>query len=596
MRNQIKGIVMKLEEISQLHKCITSERASAFSPNIVQRTKSKIAKNKRGIEGAPKEMSVMPKSISIVGITPGGGEQKRAAVIRTSVNGRAQLYSLSVAELTAGEFKALSAMFVEAGCYDLNENAKLKLAAKEIIKVGATKKALILNTPGLNEIEVGKKIYSAYVWGREHYWFGDKPDARVVVANDHSHIHASCALAEWKTNVGRKLCGNPYLTVAHTHALAAALRRRFQKKGISVSFVGQSGIGKSTIQNSAQSQIGSIEGVITMSGTKVGIIERLLEYPDSPVFFQDINQCDRSDIFFDLIFDVADGACRMKSGQKQKKISATMLLSNERVAADMVSRKKGTIDEGLYARLFEIVCEAPHGAFHNLHGCDNAADFADELSRNSERLYGAVWPAWIQALSENWPAVSRLYEKWFPIVKARIAKRAGEAANGRVNNRILDALSFSAWAGCIASRFKILPVKRSEIVEAYGIVMKEHLDRQKAGTTPLADQLVTAVMGCIDESPARFPSLASFNDASNANIYGYRWKSKSKGDVILFLPSVFIRLFIEKFGSNAYGIIKQSGYLVTTTGRGYQYQVKIPGTKDPKSFIAISEKIRFDKN
>lgn len=551
---------------------------------------------KSAIETAPKEMSIMPKSISIIGITPGGGEQKRTAVIRTSVNGCAQLHKLSVAELAAGELKALSAILAEAGHYDLVENSKLKLAAKEIIKIGSTKRALILNTSGLNEIEVDEKIYSAYVWGKKHYWFGDKPDARVVVANGHSHKHASCTLAEWKISVGRKLRGNPYLTVTHTHALASALRRRFQKKCISVSLVGQSGIGKSTIQNSAQSQIGPIEGVITMSGTKVGIIEHLLEHPDSPVFFQDIKQCDSSDIFFDLVFDVADGACRMKSGQKQKKISATMLLSNERVAADMVTRKKGTIDEGLYARLFEIVCAAPYGAFHELHGCATAADFADELSRNSEKLYGAVWPAWIQVLSENWPDVLRLYEKWLPIVKEGITKRAGEAAHDRVNNRILDALSFSAWAGWIASWLKILPVKRSEIVEAYGLVMNEHLDRQKAGATPLADQLVTAVRGCIDESPARFQNLESFNGASNhANIYGYRWKSKSKGDVFLFLTSVFDRLFIQKFGGNAYEILKQSGFLVATKGRGYQYQVRLPGTGEQKSFIAIKKAIRFDK-
>ena len=121
------------------------------------------------------------------------------------------------------------------------------------------------------------------------------------------------------------------------------------------------------------------------------------------------------------------------------------------------------IEEGIYARYFELVCCAPHGAFHNLHEFDDAAEFADNLKEKCERYFGAVWPALLLALSKDWSLVEKLYKEQLPKVKRAIAKRAGDGNYGRVTNRIMDALSFSAWVGVLACRFKVLPIKSVEI-------------------------------------------------------------------------------------------------------------------------------------
>lgn len=332
-----------------------------------------------------------------------------------------------------------------------------------------------------------------------------------------------------------------------------------------------------------------------MSGTKVGLLEYLLARPDSPVFFQDIRQNDSPDIFISLVFDVAEGAGRMRSGGGQRnELAATMILSNERLAVDMVMGKKNLLDEGLYSRLFEIVCSGKYGAFHHLHGCKSPDEFAKDLQRNSREYFGAAWPSWIGGLSKHWPKILRFHETEFPKVKAEVATQAGEAAHERVNNRILDSLSFSAWVGLIASKLKILPINRAEIINAFGLVLQEHISRQMSGSTPLAEQLISEVRGSLDECTSRFVDLRLFNDEKQSAVYGYRYKSKRHGELFLFLPNVFTRLFQGKYGSVGYKILADAGFLVTTNGRGHQYQVRVPGLEERKSFIAVKANLRFD--
>jgi len=539
------------------------------------------------------EGSLIPRNMRVVGMTPDGLE----IVILITSNGQSKYYSLPVVHLTFGDKKPLAVACAETGFYDFADRAKLKRLSAELLQRGKTKKVIALSSSGVHTIEVDGKAYNAYVLGGKLHWMGTAAPIKVIVANCQKSVITSCNHSLWKEKVGRYLAGNPYAIVVAVHALSAALHRLLNQPSTSLSLVGESGIGKTTLQQSAQSQIGPIENVVPMSGTKVGIIENIVEHHDSPVFYEDSRQIDSTKIFIDILFAVADGARRMKSGVRDKEITGTLILSNERHIVDMLAGKSDGIDEGVFARFVEIDCIAPHGAFHNLHGYESGAAFASLLKQNSRKYYGAVWPVWIQVLSDNWPKVLDLYKKWLPKVMDKIAEQAGEAVHGRVNNRILDALSFSAWVGLIASHFKILPIRKREIVHAYGLVMKEYISRQLAGTTPLTDQLVSAVRGCLDENSGRFPHLSSFYEESQrSTVYGYRWKAKRHGELFLFLPNVFDRLFKEEYGSIVYKILEETGFLVITNSHGKQYQVRIPVTGQPKSFIAIKESIRFDQD
>lgn len=151
--------------------------------------------------------------------------------------------------------------------------------------------------------------------------------------------------------------------------------------------------------------------------------------------------------------------------------------------------------------------------------------------------------------------------------------------------KLLQYVQFSPQKGKLHKHF--------EINDAFGLDMKEHISRQKSGSTPLADQIVSKVKKCLDGGSARFPKLRSFNDENQpANVYGYRFKVERHGEVFLFIPHIFTKLFVKKFGRVAYDILKKADFLVTTKGRGNQYQTRIPVTGKQKSFIAIKASIR----
>lgn len=534
------------------------------------------------------EGSIIPKGMRVTGFT----SDTQYVVIRMLQDGLYKNYKLSVFDLTFGDKKSLAVACSESGFHDHANRVMVKRLAYEILRIAENKKVIVLDANGLNEVKFEGQVYKTFVWGSKAYWFGPKPQVKVIVANAQEIVATSCTLAEWNEHVGKYLTGNPYMIFLFCHALSAILRRAFSQPRPSVAQIGKSSIGKSTIQQVCQSASGPISGVISMSGTKAGIIDHLLNHPDHPVYFQDFRQNDNVDNLIDLIFDSADGAGRMRFCEALKKMAATMILSNERLLVDMVRGKKVPIDEGIYARYFELVCAAQYGAFHDLHEFDDAAKFADNLKQNCDKNYGAVWPAMLQALSKNWSSVEAQHDELLPKVKAAIAKRAGDADPGRVTNRIMDALSFSAWVGVLACQLKVLPIKSIDIINAFGLVMKEHIDRQSSGSTPLVAELVSDVRGSLDESSGRFRPLAEFGDGST--IHGYRWKARKHGDLFLFLPHVFDRLFKDKYGGVAYGMLEESGFLVKTAGQGHQYQVRIPKLEKKKSFIAIKACIQFD--
>lgn len=576
---------------SHVGKVKLAPRAKEDERNATRKAKLIALSSKPGKDSA--EGSLIPKGMKVIGITL----DRRNLVLKVVVNGQSKFHSISVFELTFGDKKALASVCTDSGFYSLAERAKLKRLADELLRRAANIEVIVLGNNGLHEIEVDGQFHRAYVWGAKVYWFGPQPLVKVVVANYQTNATASCTLEEWSENVGKYLEGNPYMIFMFCHSLSAILRRAFNQPRPSVAQIGKSSIGKSSSQQVCQSATGPVGGVISMSGTKAGIIEHLLNHPDCHVCFQDIRQNDKVDNLIDLIFDSADGAGRMRFSGDLKKIAATMILSNERLLVDMVRGKTVQIEEGIYARYFELVCCAPHGAFHKLHEFDNAAEFADNLKEKCEKYYGAVWPALLQAMSKDWSLVEKSYKEILPKVKVAIAKRAGDANYGRVTNRIMDALSFSAWVGVLACRFKVLPIESVEIIDSYGLVMKEQVARQSSGSTPLVDELVNDVRGCLDEGSGRFPPLSVFSDENHRpSLIGYRWKSKKHGDLFLFLPHAFNRLFKEKYGSAAYGILAEAGFLVKTAGQGHQYQVRIPKVEKQKSFIAIKANIQFDQD
>lgn len=539
----------------------------------------------------------IPKDIHVIGLSGADGDNDRQVILllqKTEKSCERYIY-IPVEDLIVADTRALQKKFAKHGYFDLPaEPGGIKRFSKAAVDLAKQNDVIIFTKSGLNIVTTIGKVFTAYVSGNDAYWFGAKPAAKVLVINSTPPSKTGGTPEDWLASVGKKMYGNPYVIVAICHALSAAIRGAFNQPYTTIALVGNSGIGKSTTQQCVQSLISPISEVATMIGSEAGLTAALAGQNDRPVCFQDTRQVKNSQILLGLLFNVADGAKRLVVGAKDGKLAATMILSNERLIADMPNTK-GSLDEGIYARFFEIYCNAEYGVFHSLHDAPSAADFAKSITEDCRKYHGAVWPVWIQKMSENWDEVFRLHEKWIPKIKSKIVTCVGEVAEERVTNRILDALTFSAWSGCIASELGLLTVSKKEIVDAFTLVLTEYIARQASGATPLSAQVIAEVRGYLDVNVGNFPDLKSFNDVNpRAGILGYRTNTKKYGELILFLPNVFTKLFIDKFGSVAYDHLAKTNHLVTSCSRNNQLQIRIPVTHERKSFIAIRRSIRFD--
>ena len=534
----------------------------------------------------------IPAGINVLGLSSVENCTEFNVVLLVSGGLKDRIVQIPVAELAVGDVKRLASLLAEIGHVDMLDRRMLQDLARALLSEANQKRITVLNGVGIQRVFFDDHTYQTYVWNGTAHWFGEAaPDSVFVIGDSHSAQIAGTH-DDWVESIGSKLHGNHYLIVLVMNTLASAVRRAFGQPRIVLIILGPSGVGKTTLQRCGQSILGSCDEVKTMTGTPVGIREHLHTKPDCPVFYQDTRQFSVSEVV-NLIFDTHDGASRLKSGGSGIPISSTLILTNERLIVEMSGAGRLALDEGIFARCVEVRCDAPHGAFHNIHEAESPAQFAKQLENDTGKYYGATWEYWLTILSANWEFVSEKFNSWLPLVKRKLAKRIGDVCHQRVNNRILDGMAFSAWVGVIASHFNVLPLTKNEVIDSFAVVLTEVFARQSEGTTPLAKQIVVALKGLLDENPYRFPDLKmSQGQRSAMSVYGYRYTSKKYGDLFLFLPSVFAREFVEKYGGNVFKALTEADYLVTSKDRGNQFLVRVPGGQEVRrSFIAIRANI-----
>ena len=156
------------------------------------------------------ERTLLPESIHVIGMTPGGNEAGREVVVSIQLNGHNHIYGIPTAELAIGDRKSLATALVETEHFELVGRPHLAAVALSLLRIATKNIAIVLSRPGWHEIEINGEIFNAYVWGRDIYWLGEEPDAKIIVANSCSYVEPSCTLDEWKTTVGEKLTENPY--------------------------------------------------------------------------------------------------------------------------------------------------------------------------------------------------------------------------------------------------------------------------------------------------------------------------------------------------------------------------------------------------
>ncbi len=461
----------------------------------------------------------------------------------------------------------------------------------------AGKTVVVVNQPGYHRIMVGGVPLAAYAWSGRVYFLGSTPDFKVFATGAAADAIASQGDWEaWIEAIQPIAKANPRLLVCLCVSLSAALLRAFGMPAFTLALWAPTTKGKSTIQLVCSAMTGPPK-VLQWTGTRIGIQEVFADSPDQPRCLDDMHKAESFEDIAQLVMAAGNGAARLVSkrssgSQPAREIHSSPIVSTEKTLASMVGN---TSAAGMFARYFEIG-QGLYGMFDDLCGHASGAALSHHLKATIRCQYGTVWPRWLKLVSRAWPKVEALHGEKLPELRAAILKAAADPELDDITSRVVDNLAFAAFAGLLATELGLWNISTRRISSAFGLLLKEHLDRTPTGNALVA-RIVEALAGYIETHGDKFPAMSVANDPDRAGHVGYLIEDDKHGTLYLFIPAIFRTLFIKQLGEEVYEALRVAGYLVSHGSRNNRFTKRVPagpdGKKKPMDFVAIKASIRY---
>lgn len=560
-----------------------------------------------GAAGASRTLQInaceLPPSVKHVyqAVDANGDELGSVVVEALDTKGRQFYLRLDLMQLAQGRHDEVARLAVRAGMHDYLSTKRLRELGAVLLQ-NISSVIHLVDRDGFGQLKDQGIEYRFYVHRGVIHSLGKAPSIKIayVPISDQKLMQPSCDVKTWNDHIGRYLKGNPFLLIVVLAALASAMCRAFNLPRLILMIVGQSSQGKTTAQQVAQSTREQAREIENCAGTANGIRARLEQSQDCPAFLDELHLAENLDGLVKLIFLVGNSASRKTSAADQKAheappLTCGLIAASEKTLGEIVATSRVTLTEGISARLLEVVVSGKNGIFHNVPEGLTPKQFSDQLKTACEAYYGALWDAWVNGLSSNHAMlVARLPEKLQEIESALCAELD---ITDRVTIRMVRGLSVWVCAGHAALKMKLLQVTRSEVIDAAKLVLKEHVARQKHGTTPVGEKVIQTVRNLIDRNANRFPSLSMFGRTEQSGIYGYT-KGDGEERLFLFLPGVFEELVGAQFGTQmATQKLFDAGYLIADS-EGFQRQFRLPKSGQTKGirkrFYAIKASICYE--
>lgn len=529
-------------------------KSEAIRKPSLKRSRNSTASNqsKPRINQKPALTSDLPSSIKGIykAVDTDGNELGVVVVEAVNAKGRPFFMPLDLMQLAMGRHDDVARMVVKADMHDYLSAKRLReLGAITMQNIGDPMHLVV--SDGLKCIKFQGKAHRFYVHRGVVYPLGDMPSIKIGTVPTAAPVpHSSCDVELWNKHIGKHLKGNPYLLTVVLAALSAVLIRTFNLPRLILVLVGQSSLGKTTAQQVAQSLLEQAKDIENCSGTANGIRVRLEQNQDCPAFLDELHMAEDLDGLVKLIFLIGNSASRKTSTSDQQAhkalpLTCGLIAASEKSLAEIVANKRITLTEGVSARLIELFVPGNMGIFHAVPKGMTPKQFSDQLKTACETYYGAIWDAWISGLSNSYGKINTWLPEKLNETEAKLC--AGLEVSDRVTLRMVRGLAVWVCAGYAAVNLKLLKVSHSEVLETVKLVLREHLARQKHGTTPIGEKVIQFVRNLIDRNANRFPPLAMFGRTEQSGIYGYT-KGHADERLFLFLPGVFEEVIGAQYG------------------------------------------------
>ena len=514
---------------------------------------------------------------------------------------------IPAALLAVGKHAQLEELLLKHGCLDITKTYTPREISSHLSQAALECRAIAIDKEGLHNFPVAGKVHRVYIKAGQCYWVTSKSaDVDIVLVGAAAAVpKPTKSLKQFNHAFAKLLAVNPRMLAVLCFALASLLARLFGVPQMSLGIIGISSRGKSIVQRAISCVVNGLAEVLAMDATVAGLHEYLADRSDQAVFVDDAHGARAAEALIQAIMNIGNSGGRLTSkraqaGEAHQQLTCSLIFSAERSIAETARAGRSELNSGVFARAFEIHF-GQHGMFDDLASFADGATLAKFIQTESPHYMGVVGSALLQQVTGSWSKAQTLWPKHEAIIRAQILKHAEADEVTGLNGRLLDRLTFITFAGCLLVHFKILEISRRDIYRAVGLLFKEHLHRLAAASSPVAGAVVDAVRHFIQTHQGSFLPLVQAGDAARPNGLAGYLKRRSQGDMdYLFFPGVFKAKFIDEFGTEAYGHLRDAGFLVTQASRGNltSVRVKLSGQDDGKrqDFVAIRSSILYSEN
>lgn len=411
-------------------------------------------------------------------------------------------------------------------------------------------------------------------------------------------------LAEWQNSVAAKALGNSRLAFAISTALAAPLLDLANMSGGGFHLKGESTDGKTTCALVAASVYGEPRA-FTQSWRATGnAIEGIASRRnDALLVLDEIGEVDGREAG-NAAYMLANGQGKGRSHQsgelRMRKAWRLLFLSTGELSLEDHAASAGQRTQaGMEIRCVQIPSDAGAGlgAFENLHGLKDGAQFADSLIEAISNSHGTAFRAFISALTADLKGHS---ENLKADIKRLAAEMMPDGAGNQVK-RAINRFALVAAAGELATRLGVTGWPEGEAVRAVRVCFdawlasRGHLGNQEdAATLRQIRQFVTA---------HQFSRFASWHDPAHrpANMVGYRKQElpfagpglevENQKTTFYILPEGWREICKGRDPAKAAKLAMDAGLIAEHDAGKMQKNIRIPGAGKTVRCYALGDNV-----
>ncbi|MDI4633156.1 DUF927 domain-containing protein [Pelomonas sp. V22] len=498
---------------------------------------------------------------------------------------------------------ALDEFFMRPGFMSALKGISAKTLAAALRTFAENTPVHALDTEGIQSFDHNGLSCKVWVKAGNVFWLTKKPDGAevVVVGKVARSVRKAVSAKKFRKTFGEVLKQCPRLLIVLLFALAAMLLDEFGIASVALALVGMSTSGKTLTQRATSMLVYGEDRLEHFDGTPQGIIEAIRAAGANALFFEDVHGANAGEALVAAVMATGNGAGGRKRSGYSRHVAAdapirgTLILSAEAGLADTMRAASQVMLTGQFARAIELHL-GKYGMFDALCGHSSSADLAEYVKVQSKECAGVVGDTFVEAIATNWESVNKMWLSRRDEVRDGILHAADIGAPTGVTNRQVETLIFIGFVGAIAAQYDVLPVKRSHVYEAMGLLLREQERRLQGSRTPVGQKAVEAVRRFILTHPARFLPIERVSDPTQVNGLAGYLKIINGRPTYLFFAETFDAEFVSKFGREAATHLRDAGHLVCQGKRGnrYQAQVRLSGQENhrtPMNFVAVSQSI-----